>query len=157
MSIFSFVDFPQHILGNEALAKVLRENVNYLIPNEKLSKRQAIYNCRVDSLNYASLSEQLEEMFAKQKKAFKINISFSFVLKNNSDDSYRFYYGSSNNSLFSEPQVIADREGFDTFLGLLREQDILASIREHRPSSKWVFYLVTNMVVKLTFLEFTLG
>ena len=145
------------MLEDDKLRDTLKGNINHLVASEKVSKRQAIYNIRINSVNLSELITKLEDIFLKQTKAFKINVSFSFILRNSIDGSYRFYYGSSNNSLLTQPQVIADREGFDQFVQILRDQDILESMREQRPNSKLSFYLVTNMVVKLTYLDFTIG
>ena len=112
---------------------------------------------RLNDLGINNIESKLYEIFEQQTRAFKMSLSFSFVLRNVTDGTYRFFYGSNNNNLFDKPSVISDRDTFDRFILKLKSADILESIRAQRPNSKWAFHLVTNLIVTLNFLDFPIG
>ena len=53
-------------------------------------------------------------MFEQQTNAFKINMSYGFVLKNKNTGCYRYYHSSCNccGRYLDEPSLITDREEF---------------------------------------------
>ena len=146
--------FPDEVLQDEALVKEIESNVRFIREQETGGRRQKRITVRINSLNGNEIESKLSDIFSNQTKAFKISLSFSFILRNVNDESLRFFYGSFNNTLLEKPFVVSDRAGFDRLIALLRDTDILESVRQQRPNSKWVFHLITNMVTTLDFLRF---
>ena len=144
-------------MQDEALVKEIESNVRFIREQETGGRRQKRITVRINSLNGNEIESKLSDIFSNQTKAFKISLSFSFILRNVNDESLRFFYGSFNNTLLEKPFVVSDRAGFDRLIALLRDTDILESVRQQRPNSKWVFHLITNMVVTLDFLDFPIG
>ena len=150
-------EFPESVMEDEKLVSEIEKNIHRIAESRSITRRQATYNLRVDSLDVDGIAAKLNDIFHKQTKSFKIQVSFSFVLRNNVDGSYRFYYGSYNNTLLDKPAVVSNREGLERFIQQLRDMDIFESILQQRPNSKWVYNVVTNVIFSLTFLDFPIG
>ena len=92
------------------------------------------------------LHDQLFLLFDQQTTAFKVNVSFGFVLREKENDRLRYYHSSNNccGRYLEEPALITNRDDFDRFLARIQESDILQWTVAQRPNSDWVCELVTN-------------
>ena len=108
---------------------------------------QTRYNHRLTSLDTRDLQEPLFVLFDQQKTAFKVNVSYGFVLKEKQSGRLRYYHSSSNccGRLLEEPSLIANRDDFDRFLARIAESNIQQWARDQRPYSDWVCEHVTNV------------
>ena len=64
-------------------------------------------------------------MFQEQTNAFKINLSYGFVLKNKNTGQYKYYNSSCNccGRYLDEPSLVTNSKDFDDFLERIRETD----------------------------------
>ena len=92
------------------------------------------------------LHDQLFLLFDQQTTAFKVNVSFGFVLREKENDRLRYYHSSNNccGRYLEEPALITNRGDFDRFLARIQESDILQWAIAQRPNSDWVCEHVTN-------------
>ena len=93
------------------------------------------------------LHDQLFLLFDQQTTAaFKVNVSFGFVLREKENDRLRYYHSSNNccGRYLEEPSLITNRDDFESFLERIREPDILQWAVAQRPNSDWVCEHVTN-------------
>jgi hypothetical protein len=73
----------------------------------------------------------IHHIIRKQVTAFKINVSFGFILRNVETEELRYYHSSQNNSRFFDvPHLIRNEEDLDKFLADLSREDILEFIRQ---------------------------
>ena len=108
---------------------------------------QTRYNRRLTSLDMRDLHDQLFLLFDQQTTAaFKVNISFGFVLREKENNRLRYYHSSNNccGRYLEEPSLITNRDDFESFLERIREPDILQWAVAQRPNSDWVCEHVTN-------------
>ena len=56
------------------------------------------YNYRLNSLNMGELVGDVERIFQDQTTAFKLNLSFGFVLFNNDTEQMQYHHSSANNN-----------------------------------------------------------
>ena len=107
---------------------------------------QTRYNRRLTSLDMRDLHDQLFLLFDQQTTAFKVNVSFGFVLREKENDRLRYYHSSNNccGRYLEEPALITNRDDFDRFLARIQESDILQWAVAQRPNSDWFCELVTN-------------
>ena len=107
---------------------------------------QTRYNRRLTSLDMRDLHDQLFLLFDQQTTAFKVNVSFGFVLREKENNRLRYYHSSNNccGRYLEEPALITNRDDFDRFLARIQESDILQWAVAQRPNSDWVCELVTN-------------
>ena len=53
-----------------------------------------------------TITQALENIFHHQTNAFKINLSFSFILQHRETGEFRYHYASNNNQLLNSPKLI---------------------------------------------------
>ena len=107
---------------------------------------QTRFNHRLSSLDTRELQEPLHQLFEEQTTAFKVNVSFGFILKQKATSRLRYYHSSNNccGRYLEEPSLITNRDDFESFLERIREPDILQWAVAQRPNSDWVCEHVTN-------------
>jgi hypothetical protein len=104
------------------------------------------------------LRPQLQLMFEEQSFVFRVNVAFGFVLFNNTEEEYRYYYASQNNRLLDYPPLIRNQQDFDEFLNNIENIDVLEWARGQRPNSKWIVHLLTNSTIYVDkLLKFPIG
>jgi hypothetical protein len=94
----------------------------------------------------STFPEMVRPIFRQQTTAFKINLSFGFILRNVETGELRYYHSSQNNSRFFDgPHLIRTEEDLERFLEELSRHNMLEYIRQQRPGTKWVVHLLTNV------------
>ena len=108
---------------------------------------QSRYNFRLTTSDTAGL--ELGHIFAEQTMAFKLNISYGFILRNRTSGRHRYYHSSCNccGRYLNEPSLITNADTFENFLERIKEPDILKWALSQRPNSEWVVELVTNATI----------
>ena len=129
------------------LLEVVRNNWSSIRTRVSRGPLQTRVNFRLSSLDTTDLHPPLYRLFQEQTNAFKINLSYGFVLKNKNTGQYRYYHSSCNccGRYLDEPELITDRGDFDEFLERIKQNDILQWVISQRPDSAWVCELVTNV------------
>ena len=108
---------------------------------------QSRYNFRLTTSDSAGL--ELRHIFAEKTTAFKLNISYGFILRNRTSGRHRYYHRSCNccGRYLDEPSLITNADTFENFLERIKEPDILKWALSQRPNSEWVVELVTNATI----------
>ena len=108
---------------------------------------QCRYDYRLTTLDTTVLETPLKNMFQEQNNAFKIKLSYGFILRNKNTGQYKYYHSSCNccGRYLDEPSLITNSTDFDGFLERIRETDVLQWAINQRPDSAWVCELVTNV------------
>ena len=93
-------------------------------------------------------------IFINQSPAFKINLSFGFILRNKISGELRYFHSSRNVSgrFLDTPYLVTDASDFQPFLDSFDQQDILCWALLQRPISEWVCDLVTNVTFYINFI-----
>jgi hypothetical protein len=140
------------------LGDLLRRYEPLINVGHRIHPRQVIYNFRVDdNFVFDQLVDELRNIYRQHRNAFKINLNFSFVLRNIETGELRFFYASNNTSMLDRPMLIHDNASFRDFIEVLRTLDILEWVRNQRPNSKWVFFKLVQTLVTVTRLNFPIG
>ena len=108
---------------------------------------QSRYNFRLMTSDTVGL--ELGHIFTDQTTAFKLNISYGFILRNRTSGRYRYYHSSCNccGRYLDEPSLITNADTFENFLERINEPDILKWALNQRPNSDWVIEIVTNATI----------
>jgi len=77
----------------------------------------------------------LRAIFCAQRNAFKINLSFGFILSNAETGEKRYYW--QNGLVFDQPLVVADEADPWRVLQRVGETDCPEYVRQQKPNSKW--------------------
>ncbi|KAI8486087.1 hypothetical protein Bbelb_361870 [Branchiostoma belcheri] len=109
-------------------------------------KVQDEFNFRLNSTSVDELSSKVWAVFRDQNTAFKLSVSFGFILRNTETGELRYYYACRNNHCFLEKPVLVENEGgVEDFLDKVATIDILQCARQQRPDSKWIVEAVPNV------------
>ena len=97
------------------------------------------YNHRMSTLDTSVLDIPLCRIITKQKKAFKIHLSYGFILRNKHTGRHMYYHSSCNccGLCLEEPSLITNREEFDAFLESIQQSRVLQWVLSQRPNSAW--------------------
>ena len=108
---------------------------------------QSRYNFNLMTSDTVGL--ELGHIFTDQTTAFKLNISYGFILRNRTSGRYRYYHSSCNccGRYLDEPSLITNADTFENFLERINEPDILKWALSQRPNSDWVVEIVTNATI----------
>ena len=95
--------------------------------------------------------EYLRQILADQSTAFKINLAFGFILRNNETGELHYYHASSNNHrVLDQPFQVNHHNDIDQLIQTLRDIDFIQCIKLQRPNSKWIIDWVTNVCFYVT-------
>ena len=139
----------EHAANDElssAIRDAVRENWGSIRTYVAQGPVQTRYNHRLTTMDTRELQEPLRQLFKEQTNAFKVNVSFGFILKQKATSRLRYYHSSNNccGRYLEEPSLITNRDDFESFLERIRESDILQWAVAQRPNSDWVCEHVTN-------------
>ena len=99
----------------------------------------------------------IKEIYHHQSHAFKINLSFSFILQHRETLEYRYFYASNNEQLLTSPRLIRNQQDLDNLLDFLASQDFPSHLKDQRPNTKWVIERIVNLRVHLVMTTYPLG
>ena len=89
----------------------------------------------------------IDQVFRRQSQAFKINMSFSYILQNRETGEYRFFYASNNEQFLNIPKLIRNQEDLNKLLDHLASKDYPTFLKQHHPNSKWTIERIVNLRV----------
>ena len=99
----------------------------------------------------------IDQVFRRQSQAFKINMSFSYILQNSETREYGFFYASNNEQLLNIPKLICNQEDLNKFLDHLANKNYPTFLKQHHPNNKWTIERIVNLHVILFLIDFPLG
>ena len=104
------------------------------------------YIFTLNDITSSTFPEMVRNIFTQQTSAFRINVSFGFILRNVETAELRYFHPSQNNARFFDvPHLIRNEEDIQKYLDELSCHDILEYIRQQRPDNKWVLHPLTNV------------
>ena len=99
----------------------------------------------------------MKEIYHHQSHAFKINLSFSFILQHRETLEYRYFYASNNEQLLNSPRLIRNQQDLQNLLNHLAAKDFPSLLKEQRPNTKWVIERIVNLRIHLVITTYPIG
>ena len=99
----------------------------------------------------------IKEIYHYQSHAFKINLSFSFILQQRETLEYRYFYASNNEQLLKSPRLIRNQQDLQNLLNHSAAKDFPSLLKEQRPNTKWVIERIVNLRLHLIMTTYPLG
>ena len=99
----------------------------------------------------------IKEIYHHQSHAFKINLSFSFILQHWETLEYRYFYASNNEQLLKSPRLIRNQRDLQNLINHLAAKDFPSLLKEQRPNTKWVIERIVNLRIHLIITTYPLG
>ena len=109
---------------DQNLRHVYIQNFHRIRDTQTLNRKSRIY---LRYLNHSSplidsIVHAIENIFQHQTNAFKINLSFSFILQHRETGEFRYHYASNNNQLLNTPRLIRNQQDLNNLLNFLASQ-----------------------------------
>ena len=104
-----------------------------------------------------NLETVIKEIYHHQNHAFKINLSFSFILQHRETLEYHYFYASNNEQLLKSPRLIRNQRDLENLLNHLAVKDFPSLLKEQRPNTKWVIERIVNLRIHLVMTTYPLG
>ena len=108
-------------------------------------------------MTMSDINAALREIYQRQHHAFKINLSFGFIMRNVETGQYRYFRPYANVNILDVPISISGRADLVKVLKKLKELDIFKSLAKNRPDTKWRLVLLTNIRVTTYNTNYALG
>ena len=135
---------------DEGFQAVLKENAAAIRDKESISKNHMSINRKIDSsFTYSDLENIISNIYAFQKNAFKVQISFGFILYNTVSEEYRYFWNSHNTHLFEKAITISDREDLERLMEKIVNLDLATSYYLLKPSSSWAMAGLCNVEIDI--------
>ena len=133
---------------------------NAFCDSETLNRRSKIYlrYLRHDRAPLIeSMAHAVEGIFRRQTNAFKINMSFSFILQHRETGEFRYHYSNNNNQLLNSPCLIRNQQDLENLLDHLAAKDFPSHLKDQRPNTKWVIERIVSLRIHLVMTTYPLG
>ncbi len=130
---------------NQELIRLIKMEWKNIRTNYRRSKIKNIYNFRFQSDE--NQKKLLWAVFFDHKGPFKINLNFSFILRNKLMGDLRFWDNQESTGIFEKPKMIASLSDFENFLSDFSMIDYVQKLFEQRPDTKWIFYQILSLNV----------
>ena len=146
-----------------------RDNWRSIRTHHRYGRRvQDVYNFRIgggrDQVGggggggVSVMERRLRAIFNRQRQAFKINMSYGYILRNVETGELRYYHSSLNNHrYFDVPPLISNRDDLDEFIRRVQEASPSDYAIRGRPTTKWTVVAVTNVTFYLYKMTFNIG
>ena len=140
----------EHIVADvedPSLREELRSSQHFSVNSELERARNKVFNYAMETLNETIVNEKLDHFFNNLKCAAKVNLAFSFILKNIEDGGFRYFYAHENNTLLDRSKLVCTHDDLLTLKDFLNETDVIESCSRETMNTKWRFYKLTNLTI----------
>ena len=142
------------------LRQVYVKNFPRIRDSETLNRRSRIYLRYLNHNNsplIESIAHATEDIFYRQTNAFKMNLSFSFILQHRETGEYRYHYASNNNQILNSPCLIRNQQDLENLLDHLAAKDFPSHLKDQRPNTKWIIERIVSLRIHLVMTIYPLG
>ena len=87
----------------------------------------------------------MQFIYNVQKNAYKLNLSFGFILQQIETKELRYYYPQQNDKAFKLPAFITSERDLTPFVDRISNLDVINHITRERPTTKWVVFKLCNV------------
>jgi hypothetical protein len=109
------------------------------------------YNLHVKEPEDENIAKYLWAIFNRQRTSFKINVYCGFILENIETGEMVYHFRDSKYPLFeTRDKDVRSLSDFYDFMKQFEHKDLVDHVRQHRPNTKHVIRLITNMTFKVT-------
>ena len=103
-------------------------------------------------------STEVEKIFQRQEKKFKLNYAHSLILYNKSNEAYRFWHASrGTDRVLEKPINVFSRDDLDRVLRSVNTHDMWRWASNRKSGSVWTVAAITSTTFFVDRLEFSMG
>ena len=108
-------------------------------------------------LSIDEIRKHMQFIYNFQKNAYKLNLSFGFILQQIETKELRYYYPQENDQAFKLPAVVTSERDLTPLINRISNIDVINHIAQERPTTKWVVFKLCNVRYSLFNQNYTLG
>ncbi len=133
---------------------VIKANSRDIKDRTVTSLNHLVINCEIDpTFTYLELGDIISNIYNDRQYAFKLNLSFGYVIFETKTNEYRYHYNSSNSELFDKGFTVTDHEDLDKLMKKIVGLDLATNYYLSRPNSSSVMAGLTNVEIEIFDLE----
>ena len=102
---------------------------------------------------YKDLKKLLKGICIKLGHAIKVNIGFGFMLYDNVNEEYRYFYVSSNSMIFNRAFTLSKNSDINDLMERIMALDLMENYYMKRPASGWVLAGLPNIFIKVMYMK----
>ena len=144
-------------IGDNTLEEVYDTNRPLILQGHRGNVHSTYNTPLTNHFSTNDLMDVMEEIYDCQHHAFRLNLQFGLILRNNETYEYRYFGRFANHSLFTRLMYISRRPDLFKLRRRLETFNFEDHFLRQRTDTKWKAVLVTNVVFSLYHLSYTLG
>ena len=149
---------PSHVSADDDTMQCIENSIHLIMrPHQFNSDINQLNFYRFTQLTLEDIQAQLEEVFRINEEAFKLNISFGFIMTNFETGEHQYFYPAQNQTLLNEPYRFSKSSDIYNFIETLKDKDILEHAHQQRPNTKWRLTHITNVLYITYNLRYVIG
>ena len=138
---------PSFVSGDDETMQCVEDSLHLIMrPHDINADTKQLNFFRFTELSFEDMALHLAEVFSLHDEAFKLNISFGFIMTHIETGEHQYFYPARNQTLLSEPFRISHSSDVALLLQLLKDKDILEHVHQQRPDTKWRLTHITNVL-----------
>lgn len=125
-----------------------KANRNFITEKTEQGAIKKTVNVPIQNVTVENMIEIIQNACETEDRAFRLNISFGFILQNIETTDYRYFIPDRNETVFDRPVLINNMSDIQRKLRQkLNALDILEYLLRQRPDIKWRVVQVTNVKI----------
>ena len=159
----AFIEFSQRYgepwRDDQQLKQLYKTHMSQIKDHEIQSRRTRTYLRYLNDQRGTLINMEtvIKEIYYHQNHAFKINLSFSFILQHRETQEYRYFYASNNEQLLKSPRLIHNQQDIHNLLNHLAAKDFPSLLEEQRQNTKWVIERIVDLRIHPVMTIYPLG
>ena len=138
---------PSFVSGDDETMQCVEDSLHLIMrPHDINADTKQLNFFRFTELSFDDMTLHLAEVFSLHDEAFKLNISFGFIMTHIETGEHQYFYPARNQTLLNEPFRISQSSDVALLLQLLKDKDILEHVHQQRPDTKWRLTHITNVL-----------
>ena len=138
---------PSFVSGDDETMQCVEDSLHLIMrPHDINADTKQLNFFRFTELSFDDMTLHLAEVFSLHDEAFKLNISFGFIMTHIETGEHQYFYPARNQTLLNEPFRISQSSDVALLLQLLKDKDILEHVLQQRPDTKWRLTHITNVL-----------
>ena len=134
-------------VDDQSLREELQSCRHFLVDSEIQKVRHSVFNFAVNNLTAQVIEEKLDRVLDKLKCVAKPNLALGFILKNNEDGKFRYFYAHENNTLLEQSKLVSNKDDMTKLKEILKKTDVIESCTKESSNMKWRFFKLTNVTI----------
>ena len=151
-------DFDPNFREDQQLEAEYNANRRHILRPHQQTATGAVYNFPTNNLEgEGEIQSFLDHIYDNQQSSFRVNMSLGFILRDRNGENYRYFIPYENSYLLPANATVTNYRDLQALVEQLQNMDIQNYLRNQRPNSSLLPYVITNIVFYVTDTHYPLG